>query len=104
MASLLSHRLSTPSAVPDISEIYNSVRLPVGNHVLQEARNVGRLTQLIAPGFEDVVEGDADVPLEKLHDLFDEMDRKWEWVWKESAEDDRRKAVEMLDASEAFHT
>ncbi|KJA14751.1 hypothetical protein HYPSUDRAFT_92215 [Hypholoma sublateritium FD-334 SS-4] len=101
LASLLSHRRSTPSAVPDISEIYNSIRRPVGNHVLQEARNVGRLTQLVAPGFEDVVEGDADVPLEKLHDLFDEMDRRWEWVWKESAEDDRRKAVEMLDASGA---
>ncbi len=48
------------------------------------------------------MEGDASVPLEKLHSLFDEMDRKWEWVWKESAEDDRQKAVEMLDASEAL--
>lgn len=102
MASLLSHRLSTPSAVPDVSEIYNSIRRPVGNRVLQEARNVGRLTQLVAPGFENVMEGDASVPLEKLHSLFDEMDRKWEWVWKESAEDDRQKAVEMLDASEAL--
>ncbi|KAF8964494.1 salicylate hydroxylase, partial [Flammula alnicola] len=104
LANLLSHKLCTKALVPTISEIYNVIRCPEGNRVLNEARYAGQLTQLLGPGFEEVVEGDTEVPLQKLRDLFDHFSQRWEWVWKESAEDDRRRAVEMLESSEAFQS
>ena len=50
---------------------------------------------MVAPGFEDVVEGDA-VPMKKLRELFEEVGREWAWTWEESAEDDKARALEML--------
>lgn len=62
----------------------------------------GKQTQLVAPGFEDVREGDADVPLEKLQDLFEDFARRWDWVWKESAEGDRSLALQLFKSPETF--
>jgi len=86
--------------VARISEIYNTVRHPMGNHALEASRKAGMLSELVAPGFEEVVEGDTGVPLEKLEKLFEVLGNDWDWVWKESVEDDRRKALEMLRFSE----
>ncbi|KAF8964493.1 salicylate hydroxylase [Flammula alnicola] len=102
LASLLCHKLSTKANVPKISEIYNSVRCPEGNRVLEGSEISGMLSQLVAPGFEEVQEGDTEVPLEKLRDLYEVFSRQWDWAWKETAEDDRRRAIEMLESSEAF--
>ncbi|KIM41421.1 hypothetical protein M413DRAFT_445432 [Hebeloma cylindrosporum] len=79
-----------------ISEIYNAVRHPMGNHVLKASQETGMLCELVAPGFEEVKEGDTEVPLEKLAELFELVGKNWDWVWKESAEDGRRRALEML--------
>lgn len=54
------------------------------------------LCQLVAPGFEDVVEGNAEVPMEKLLEVFEAVGREWAWTWEESVEDDRKRALEML--------
>ncbi|KAF9472677.1 salicylate hydroxylase [Pholiota conissans] len=97
LASLLSHKLSNTSTIPRISEIYDAIRCPIANRVLNLAREAGHITELIAPGFEDVREGDADVPQEKLQILFEGLINKWKWVWNDSAEDDRLRAIAMLE-------
>ena len=68
----------------------------MGNRVLEASTKTGLRCELVAPGFEEVVEGDTGVPLEKLVELFEVIAKDWDWVWKESAEDDRRTALEML--------
>ena len=54
--------------------------------------------QLVAPGFENVVEGDSTIPLSKLVKLFDEVEEGWRWA-SESAEKVRDRAVTMLGQS-----
>lgn len=46
-------------------------------------------------GFEDIKEGDTDVPLEKLVELFNEVEKDWRWA-AESAEHDKEQALAML--------
>ena len=75
--------------------MYNAIRRPLGNRVLTGSRKSGLLCQLVAPGFEDVVEGDA-VPMKKLRELFEAVGREWAWTWEESVEDDKARALEML--------
>lgn len=55
----------------------------------------GKLCQIASTGFEDVVEGDS-IPVERLQNLCDVIARNWEWCWKESAENDKHRALEML--------
>ncbi|KAF8964497.1 salicylate hydroxylase [Flammula alnicola] len=98
LANLLCHKLSTKEMVPKVSEVYNAVRSPEGNRVLQGSILSGRLADLVSPGFENVKEGDTDVPLEKLQELAGLMGKEWDWVWKSSAEGDRKRALEMLES------
>jgi salicylate hydroxylase len=91
---------NTNVPVARISEIYNTVRHPMGNRVLEASRKAGQLSELVAPGFEEVMEGETGVPLEKLVELLKVLCKDWEWVWKESAEDDRKRALELLRLSE----
>jgi salicylate hydroxylase len=71
----------------------------MGNRVFEASMKAGLLCELIAPGFEEVLEGDTGVPLEKLVELFEVMSKDLDWVWKESAEDNRRTALKMLRIS-----
>jgi salicylate hydroxylase len=54
--------------------------------------------ELVAPGFENVVEGDSTIPSSKLVRLFDEVEESWRWA-SESAEKVREQAVTMLGQS-----
>ncbi|KAF5310166.1 hypothetical protein D9619_010218 [Psilocybe cf. subviscida] len=102
LSSLLCHDLASKDTIPQIAEIYNAIRYPQGNKTLLGSDQAGKQTQLVAPGFEDVREGDADVPLEKLQDLFEDFARRWDWVWKESAEGDRSLALQLFKSPETF--
>ncbi|KAF8803473.1 salicylate hydroxylase [Phlegmacium glaucopus] len=81
--------------IPEISRIYNDIRCPAGNKVLEGSRESGLFSELVAPGFEDVVEGDTTLPLRKLVKLFDELEEGWRWS-TESAESVREQALMML--------
>ena len=81
--------------IPEISRIYNAIRCPAANKILAASRETGLLADLIAPGFEDVVEGDTMLPLSKLVKLFDEMEESWRWA-SESAEKFKEQALTML--------
>ena len=84
--------------IPEISRIYNDIRCPAGNKVLEGSRKSGLYCELVAPGFENVVEGDSMLPLSKLVKLFDEVEESWRWS-SESAENVREQAVNMLGQS-----
>jgi hypothetical protein len=84
--------------IPEISRIYNDIRCPAGNKVLEASRESGLFCELVAPGFEDVVEGDTTLPLNKLVKLFDDVEEGWRWA-TESAESVREQAVMMLGQS-----
>ncbi|KAH9476308.1 Salicylate hydroxylase [Psilocybe cubensis] len=99
LASLLRDRLSTRAMLPRVAEIFNEICCPAGKRLTERSRLGGQLCQLVAPGFEDVHEGDNSVPREKLLNLVRQFDRELEFVWKESAEEDKRRALDMLRMS-----
>ncbi|KAF9044144.1 salicylate hydroxylase [Panaeolus papilionaceus] len=96
LASLFSQRNKANASVQTISDIFNTIRCPAGNKVLEGSRQSGRLTQLVAPGLDNVKEGDT-VAHEKLVEVADALAALWDWVWLESAEGDRQRALEMLN-------
>ncbi|KAF8903941.1 hypothetical protein CPB84DRAFT_713432 [Gymnopilus junonius] len=51
--------------IPDLTKIYDTIRQPFGNFAVEASRNQGRLYELLAPGFEDVKEGEC-VSAERL--------------------------------------
>lgn len=63
------------------------------------AREAGFITELVGTGFEGIVEGDTGVSLDKLRASFQGMISAWDWVWDSSADDDQRRAVEMLESA-----
>ncbi|KAF8180860.1 salicylate hydroxylase [Pholiota molesta] len=71
-----------------IAEIYNDIRCVEGNRALEAA---------IGCGLEHVKEGDSNVDTEVLDALGKELSQAWSWVWKDSAEDDRIRALERLN-------
>lgn len=101
LASLISDKLCTRKTVPKVSEIYNTIRCPMANQVLERSLVSGRLCQLVTPGFESVIEG-QEVPLENLIAVFQHFSKDLEWVWNESADVDRMRALDMLRRSEGI--
>jgi len=95
LANLIAASGGRRDLIPEISRIYNNIRCPAANKVLKASRKTGLLCQLVAPGFEDVVEGDTTLPLSKLVKLFDDVEADWQWV-SESAEDAKEQALMML--------
>lgn len=66
--------------------------------MLEASRISGLVSQLVAPGFEEVKEGDKTVSDEKLQALIKDLSRQWDWVWKKSAEGDKRRALALLES------
>jgi len=103
LASLIKVSGGRRDLIPEITRIYNHFRRPAGNKVLEASRESGLFCQLVAPGFEDVVEGDTTLPLSKLVKLFDDVEEGWRWA-SESAENVREQAVTMLSQSSMSQT
>lgn len=80
-------------------EIYNTIRCPEGNRTLQASLDFGRLLELDFPGMETFKEGDDTMPTELLESLGRTVSKDWEWIWKETAEGDKRRALDMLRAT-----
>jgi salicylate hydroxylase len=93
---MLADRHCTESTIPKVSAIYNTLRCGPGNDVLEKSRVSGRLLGLASPGFEDVTEGDSGVCLERLRAMMDELGENWAWLWKDSMDGSRLRALEML--------
>jgi salicylate hydroxylase len=97
LASLLSDKSCAKGSILKIAEIYNDIRCVEGNRALEAAIGCGRRLHLIFPGLEHVKEGDSNVDTEVLSALGKELSQAWSWVWKDSAEDDRIRALERLN-------
>ena len=85
-------------------EIYDAIRRPIGNGVIEKSRVTGRLVQLSAPGLEDIAEGDEKVSIDRLRGIVEEHMKSFEWVWKEPIKDDRERALVMLKDLEKVRT
>lgn len=96
LASLLSSEFCTKDSVVKVSEIYNDIHCLEGNRALDAAINTGKMLDLNFPGLERIQEGDENVDPDLLQAVGKEMSRKWEWVWKDSAEVDKASALESL--------
>ncbi|KJA24437.1 hypothetical protein HYPSUDRAFT_53783 [Hypholoma sublateritium FD-334 SS-4] len=97
LASLLCHTSSTRESIPKIAKIYNDIRRPEGNRALQASIEFGRLLDLDFPDLEGYKEGDDSMPLEILEALGRKASKDLEWVWKNSVEGDKRRALHMMD-------
>lgn len=93
LANLLSSLHCTKSTLSKVSKIYDTIRCGPGNDVLERARISGRLFTLTGSDCQDVAEGDTTVYLKRLMEL---VGQNWAWIWKDSVEDSRRRALEML--------
>ncbi|KAF8148009.1 salicylate hydroxylase [Crassisporium funariophilum] len=96
LATLISRLGEDHVEVNELSKVYNTIRCPAGNRVLEGSRRSGLLCELVGPGFEDILEGDTSLSRAKLATLIEEMQQDWRWAWAESAEDDRQRALAML--------
>ena len=96
LANLLCDKACTKETLLKVAEIYDKVRRPFGNAILEKSRLTGRIGQFLSPGLEDIVEGDDKVPSERLRAIIQEYIDSLEWVWKESAETDKERALSML--------
>ena len=95
LAHLITRSGGRRNLIPKIAKIYNDIRCPTGNQVLEQSLKCGLRCELDVRGFEDIKEGDTDVPLEKLVELFNEVEKDWRWA-AESAEHDKEQALAML--------
>ncbi|PCH41805.1 hypothetical protein WOLCODRAFT_71361, partial [Wolfiporia cocos MD-104 SS10] len=80
LGRLLTHPLATPSRVPEVLRIYQSVRLPFAKTVLQRARATGRMCEFNGEGCYD---GRAcPDERERLEELGQALYRQWQWQWQ----------------------
>ncbi len=101
LANLLSSEFCRKDSVLKVSEIYNDIRCSEGNRALDAAVVTGKMLDLNFSGLEHVQEGDENVDLDLLHAVGREMSRRWEWVWKDSAEVGKANALESLKTMKA---
>lgn len=96
LASLLTDRFCEDrNSIPHIAEVYNTIRCPAANAILLASRDQGKWCELDHPGLTNFKEGDS-VPSDMLDKVFADISEAWEWVWMSSAEDDKKRAIEML--------
>lgn len=96
LAALLANSKCKPSSLPHALQIYDQIRQPKGNYVLNSSRANGLIYELNGAGTEDIGPHDDSVPKEKLEGLGKEASMHWDWAWSTSAEEDRKKALAML--------
>lgn len=95
LSALLASPKCTTETVPRIMQIYDQIRRPFANRVLELSRSVGLLFELNGPG-HDVVKPHSVVPREVLEEMGESCRAQWEWAWSTSLDADLEKAVAML--------
>lgn len=94
MSALLTHPLTTPATLPTALRVYEQVRLPHANGVMQRSRENGLMYEFNDPRFAALAESEDPAALQAVAT---QIERNWEWAWTTSVEDDVRHAVEMLE-------
>ncbi|PFH51267.1 hypothetical protein AMATHDRAFT_142975, partial [Amanita thiersii Skay4041] len=100
LAYVLSHSdiVKSTAQMPLVTHVYNAIRQPFGNNVLDTSRICGRLSGLTDPDkqFPEINEGDDTVPHEVLEGIILKMEGLWKWLWDSSVEDRCEEASSML--------
>jgi hypothetical protein len=78
-----------------VTKVYDAIRRPAANRVIELSRLAGRLCGINTADFADAIEG-GPVEVGRLRNLVNTISVNWEWSWKDSAEDDKRRALDML--------
>ncbi|THU98831.1 FAD/NAD(P)-binding domain-containing protein [Dendrothele bispora CBS 962.96] len=86
-------KLTSDEEISSFLKIYDDIRRPFANRVLQNSRQQGLFYQFNMPGFRDLV---GDTSPEHLATLGDILTRRWAFAWNETVENDRNKAISML--------
>ena len=76
-------------------QIYDQIRRPFANRVLELSRSVGLLFELNGAG-HDGVKPQSVVPKKVLQEMGESCRAKWEWAWSTSIDEDLERAVAML--------
>lgn len=79
------------------AQVYDEIRTPEGNRVLNDSIACGEIAQLRGPGSEAIHPGDDTVPREKLKELFKGFSKYLEWLWRHDADEGKDQALPMLD-------
>ncbi|EPQ52859.1 FAD/NAD P-binding domain-containing protein [Gloeophyllum trabeum ATCC 11539] len=105
LATLLTHPGCTREMLPEALKIYDSIRRPFSQSVLQSSKDVGLMYEFSWPGFTDedimrkAADGSMHLDIEALHRLGELAAEVQAWSWRSTIEDDRKQAIEMLEKS-----
>ncbi|KAL0068338.1 hypothetical protein AAF712_004725 [Marasmius tenuissimus] len=84
--------------VSHIVQMYDALRTPFANYILTTARKQGTYYELGAPEFRDINEQGAVLSAEQKAVFAKTVQGNWAWA-TDSADDDRQKAVKIMNAS-----
>ena len=77
--------------------IYDSIRRPLGNGVVERSRMTGFMYEFNSPGYED----SENLTEDDLRHLGDQIYNQWCWQWETLPDDDWAIAEAALDGLEA---
>ncbi|KAF5310175.1 hypothetical protein D9619_010215 [Psilocybe cf. subviscida] len=97
LAHLLSHSGVLKANVSKAVEIYDIVRTPEGNRVLDGSIACGDIAQLRGLELDAIEEGDHESARARLKKHFDGFSKYLEWLWLDNAEEGREQALRMLE-------
>ncbi|KAF5337613.1 hypothetical protein D9758_014926 [Tetrapyrgos nigripes] len=86
-------KLTCSEDVGALLKIYDDIRRPFTNRVLQNSRQQGLFYQFNMPGFRELV---GNTTPEHLATLGDILTKRWSFAWNETAENDHQTAMSML--------
>ncbi|KAI1794210.1 FAD/NAD(P)-binding domain-containing protein [Ganoderma leucocontextum] len=84
LAEVLGHANTTTASLPQALAAYESVRLPMANHVLEGSRQSGDMYEFNGPVGED------------LTLLGPQIGNQWGWLWQSTPQSERDEAFQML--------
>lgn len=102
LSSLLAHPSLTNSNLEVALKVYETVRLPFANEVMKRSATNGRLYEFSDPRFACLtsrdISGDDEMKVgAKLRIVGLAIEECSKWRWDTDVEDDRKRAMEMLE-------
>ncbi|OCB85076.1 FAD/NAD-binding domain-containing protein [Sanghuangporus baumii] len=96
LGKLLASPIATTSNLPSVLRIYDAVRRPYANHIVERSYTLGRLVEFIwAPDCIDVARA-RNGSKEELQIIGREIRKKWDIHWASVPDDDWKEAERML--------
>ncbi|KAF9443216.1 salicylate hydroxylase [Macrolepiota fuliginosa MF-IS2] len=95
LASVITLGVQDGVNIARMTDIYSTVRQPMGNYVLNSSRSQGLRYELNSPGLEDVKENEP-IQMDRLIGLAEEIIRAFKWSWNTSVQEDQKRAQALL--------